>query len=182
MPATERKDELGRPLGVVHRDLHPSNVLVSYDGAAKLIDFGIAKAATKVYETRTGVIKGTYGYIAPEALAGSAPVDRRADVFALGILLYEMCVGVHPYDVSDEPNLLSRILEARYRRPSEVRPDVPADLDAIIAKCLAPAPDGRPDDVAAVIVALLDAPGVRRRTLDLLNGGTPVEDAVASLR
>ncbi|MCZ7681979.1 MAG: serine/threonine protein kinase [Sandaracinaceae bacterium] len=150
----ERKDELGRPLDIVHRDLNPANVIVSYDGAVKLIDFGIAKAATKVYETRTGVVKGTYGYIAPEQLLGETPVDRRADVFALGILLYEMCAGVHPYDVSDEPNLIDRVLEARYRRPREVRPDIAPELDDLIARCLKPRPAGRPDDMAVVIEAL----------------------------
>ena len=150
----ERRDEVGRPLDIVHRDLNPANVLLSYDGAVKLIDFGIAKAATKVYETRSGVIKGTYGYIAPEQLAGTTRVDRRADVFAMGILLYEMCVGHHPYDVSAEPNLVDRILEARYRRPREVRPDIPRDLDRLIASCLTPHPEGRPDEMAEVIDAL----------------------------
>jgi len=150
----ERRDEVGRPLNIVHRDLNPANVMVSYDGAIKLIDFGIAKAATKVYETRSGVIKGTYGYIAPEQLVGTTPVDRRADVFALGILLYEMVVGQHPYDVSDEPNLIDRILEARYRRPRDVRSDVPRDLDRLIASCLAPHPEGRPDDMGEVIDAI----------------------------
>ncbi|MGE0786458.1 MAG: serine/threonine-protein kinase [Sandaracinaceae bacterium] len=149
-----RRDEVGRPLNIVHRDLNPANVLVSYDGAVKLIDFGIAKAATKVYETRTGVIKGTYGYIAPEQLVGDTPVDRRADVFALGILLYEIVVGQHPYDVSDEPNLIDRILEARYRRPRDIRGDVPRDLDELIARCLSPLPEGRPQDLAEVIDAL----------------------------
>ncbi|MCA9606094.1 MAG: protein kinase [Myxococcales bacterium] len=152
--AHERRDEVGRPLDIVHRDLNPANVMVSYDGAVKLIDFGIAKAATKVYETRAGVIKGTYGYIAPEQLVGNTRVDRRADVFAMGILLYEMVVGQHPYDVSDEPNLVDRILEARYRRPREVRPEVPRDLDRLIASCLTPHPEGRPDDMGELIDAL----------------------------
>jgi serine/threonine protein kinase len=169
----ERKDELGRPLSIVHRDLNPANVMVSYDGAVKLIDFGIAKAATKVYETRAGVIKGTYGYIAPEALTGTKPVDRRADVFALGILLYELCVGDHPYDVSDEPNLIQRIVEARYRRPSEVRRDVPKDLDRIIAACLAPSPEGRPADVAEVIDGLAKHLGEQRMV--------PTQHAIAKL-
>ncbi len=150
----ERRDEVGRSLDIVHRDLNPANVLVSYDGAVKLIDFGIAKAATKVYETRAGVIKGTYGYIAPEQLIGTTKVDRRADVFALGILLYEMCVGAHPFDVSDEPNLIDRILEARYRRPRDVQSDIPRDLDRLIASCLTPHPEGRPDDVGVLIEAL----------------------------
>ena len=169
----ERRDELGRSLDIVHRDLNPANVIVSYDGAVKLIDFGIAKAATKVYETRTGVIKGTYGYIAPEQLVGNTPVDRRADVFALGILLYEMCVGEHPYDVSDEPNLVDRILEARYRRARTVRPDIPADLDRLIASCLAPHPEGRPDTVGVVIEGLAAHLGEQRMV--------PTQHAIAAL-
>ncbi len=169
----ERRDELGRPLDIVHRDLNPSNVMVSYDGAVKLIDFGIAKAATKVYETRSGVVKGTYGYIAPEQLAGTTPVDRRADVFALGILLYEMCVGAHPYDVSDEPNLIDRILEARYRRPRQVRPDIPPDLDRLIASCLTPHPEGRPADMATLIEALAAHLGA--------HGMVPTQTAIAAV-
>jgi serine/threonine-protein kinase len=146
-------DEYGRPLNIVHRDLNPANVMVSYDGAVKLIDFGIAKAATKVYETRTGVIKGTYGYIAPEQLSSKtrSKVDHRADVFALGVLMYETCVGKHPFDASDEPNFLDRILNAAYKRPSEVVPGFPPALDRLIARCLAPHPNGRPESVDEVI-------------------------------
>ncbi|MCS6800117.1 MAG: protein kinase [Myxococcota bacterium] len=156
------RDEHGRPLRVVHRDLNPANVMVSYEGAVKLIDFGIAKAATKVYETRTGVIKGTYGYIAPEQLSRTAPVDHRADLFALGVLLYEMCVGQHPYDTSDEPDPLHRVLSARYQRPRRIAPSFPRDLDRLIASCLAPHPDGRPADMHAVIEALVEAMASRR--------------------
>ncbi len=157
-----RRDELGRPLNIVHRDLNPANVMVSYDGAVKLIDFGIAKAATKVYETRTGVIKGTYGYIAPEQLTRTAPVDHRADVFALGVLLYEMCVGEHPFDVSDEPNLIDRILNASYKRPRQVVPSFPKVLDRLIASCLSPHPEGRPDDVPALIGSITRYMGERQ--------------------
>lgn len=146
-----RRDELGRPLRIVHRDLKPANIIVSYDGAVKLIDFGIAKAASKVYETRTGVIKGTYGYIAPEQLARGASVDHRVDVFAMGVILYEMCVGAHPFDISDEPNLLERILNARYVRPRKASPEIPKSLDKLIASCLAPHPEGRPEDMNALV-------------------------------
>ncbi len=151
--AHARRDELGRPLGIVHRDLNPANVMVSYDGAVELIDFGIAKAATKVYETRTGVIKGTYGYIAPEQLRREK-VDHRADVFALGVLLYEMLVGRHPFDVSEAPDLFDTIRRANYRRPREVAPEIPEALDELVARCLSPTPEGRPGDVRAVIDAL----------------------------
>ena len=146
-------DELGRPLGIVHRDLNPANVMVSYDGAVKLIDFGIAKAARKVYETRTGVIKGTYGYIAPEQLSSQTgmPLDHRADVFALGILLYECCTGHHPFDASENPDLLERIIKASYKRPRDIVSDFPPDLDELIARSLSPDPDSRPASVAEMI-------------------------------
>ncbi|QQR89465.1 MAG: serine/threonine protein kinase [Myxococcales bacterium] len=150
------KDDLGRPLRIVHRDLKPANIIVSYDGAVKLIDFGIAKAASKVYETRTGVIKGTYGYIAPEQLAHGSPVDHRVDVFALGIILYEMVVGEHPFDTSDDPDLLDRILNARYTRPRKLVPTIPRSLDKLITQCLAPHPEGRPEDMASLIEQLLN--------------------------
>ncbi|MEM9195277.1 MAG: serine/threonine-protein kinase, partial [Myxococcota bacterium] len=147
------RDEIGRPRGIVHRDLNPSNVILSYDGAAKLIDFGIAKASSKVHETRTGVIKGTFGYTAPEQLTGK-PVDPRADIFCLGVLLYESCCNRHPFEASDEPDLLQRILNADYRRPSEVDSSIPSELDALISKCMAPKPEQRPKSMEAVIEGL----------------------------
>jgi len=149
-----RRDELGRLLNIVHRDLNPANVMVSYDGAVKLIDFGIAKTARRVYETRTGVIKGTYGYIAPEQFTHAAPVDHRADIFALGVIIYEMCVGKHPFDVEDERQLMERIFSARYKRPREVNRGISPALERIITECLAPHPEGRPDNVRALISRL----------------------------
>ena len=87
--AHERRGASGAPLGIVHRDVTPSNVIVSYDGSVKLIDFGIAKADGRATHTRTGFIKGKVGYMAPEQVRGYA-VDRRSDVFALGVLAYEL--------------------------------------------------------------------------------------------
>jgi serine/threonine protein kinase len=151
------KDDLGRPLEVVHRDLNPTNVLVSYDGAVKLIDFGIAKAATKVYETRTGVIKGTYGYIAPEQLTGrrKSHVDHRADIFAIGVLLYEIGTGLHPFETSTEPNPLDRLLKAAYRPPTDVRPDFPERLMEVVTRSLSPKPEDRPGSVDELIDAVV---------------------------
>ncbi len=150
------RDDHGRPLQIVHRDLNPANVLVGYTGAVKLIDFGIAKSMTKVYETRTGVIKGTFGYIAPEQLSGEGVVDHRADVFALGVLLYEMCVGAHPFDATDQLNRIEDILNANYKPPSAVSPGFPRVLNELIVRCLCPSPDGRPATMRAVIDQMTD--------------------------
>ncbi|MGF1464758.1 MAG: protein kinase [Sandaracinaceae bacterium] len=149
-------DDLGRLRPVVHRDLNPSNVIVSYDGAVKLIDFGIAKAASKVYETRTGVFKGTFGYSAPEQILAQRDVDHRADVYAFGVLLYELCTGQHPFDHGDAPDLTDRLLAASYRRPWELRRDLPDDLDSLIVQCLEPVPKERPPSIRSVIGSLTE--------------------------
>lgn len=146
-----RRDDNGRPLRIVHRDLNPANVIVSYDGAVKLIDFGIAKAATRRHETRVGIVKGTYGYMAPEQLTADVPLDLRADVFTLGIVLYEMCTGEHPFDGSDLVSMLTRMLQGDYAKPSTIVLTFPPLLERLIRKCLAGDPMRRPADVGELI-------------------------------
>ncbi|MCA9602556.1 MAG: serine/threonine protein kinase [Myxococcales bacterium] len=158
----EARDEFGRPLHVVHRDLNPTNVMVAYNGAVKLIDFGIAKAAIRVYETRQGVVKGTYGYIAPEQLDGKRTIDARADLFSLGVLMYEVCTAELPFGPGTAPNLLERILNGQYRRPSRVNPDFPAALEPLIERCLAPDPDARFSSMREFITHLSEYMASRR--------------------
>src|SRR5207245_6800846 len=86
------KDHTGRDMNIVHRDVSPANVLVSFEGEVKVIDFGIAKAANKATKTQAGILKGKFGYMSPEQVRG-LPLDRRSDVFALGVVLYEMLAG-----------------------------------------------------------------------------------------
>lgn len=148
----DRRDESGRPLRIVHRDLNPANIIVSWDGAVKLIDFGIAKGALRRNETRVGVVKGTYGYMAPEQLTGDSPIDHRADVFALGVVLYEMCTGKHPFEDTNLVGLLTRIVTSNYVKPRRLVPEIKPDLEKLIIRCLAPSPAGRPDDVATVLI------------------------------
>ncbi|MBX5483797.1 MAG: protein kinase [Myxococcaceae bacterium] len=135
-------DEQGVPLNVVHRDISPDNVLVSFNGQVKLVDFGIAKAANAVSTTRTGTIKGKYAYMAPEQLMG-AGADGRIDVYATGVLLYELLTGSRPFQAPTEPALIAAILNNRPQPPRERNPALPEEIEAIILKALEKDPDRR---------------------------------------
>jgi serine/threonine protein kinase len=137
--AHERSDETGRPLGIVHRDVSPSNVLCSYEGAVKLADFGIAKAtqaATK--EPGTDALRGKLSYMSPEQLAGE-PLDRRSDLYSLSVVLYELTTGELPYGpANNEFMAVKRALgELPPRPPSSLRPGYPRELERIVLRGLA---------------------------------------------
>jgi len=134
--AHRKKDARGRPLTIIHRDVSPQNVLVSFEGEVKLVDFGIAKAALRAYETESGIIKGKFYYMSPEQARGE-PLDHRTDVFSLGIVLYEMLTGDLLYKDDDDASLLSRVRKADIAPPSTLRPDIPRALDNIVMKALA---------------------------------------------
>jgi serine/threonine protein kinase len=126
----------GRPLGIIHRDVSPSNVFLSYSGAVKIGDFGIAKAATRE-KTATGILKGKFGYMAPEQVIG-AKIDHRADVFASGILLYELLTGHRLFSGRNELKVLEKVRDARIEpRPREYRPDLSEELEGIVLRALA---------------------------------------------
>jgi hypothetical protein len=133
--AHEAHDASGASLEIVHRDVSPSNVLISYQGAVKLVDFGVAKAAHVVSETREGIIKGKYGYMSPEQCLG-APLDRRSDIFAVGILLWEMTVGRRLYKLSGDLATLQRVVYVDAPRPTRFMPDYPPRLEAIVMRML----------------------------------------------
>jgi eukaryotic-like serine/threonine-protein kinase len=128
-------DQRGRPLRIIHRDVSPSNIIVSYAGEVKLCDFGIAKATLSQVTTKTGVIKGKVKYMSPEQALGRK-LDHRSDVFSLGSCLYEMLTRVPPFTASNEPDLLIKVRDAKYRPISELAPGTPADLEAIADRCL----------------------------------------------
>jgi len=131
----------GGLLHVVHRDISPPNILVSMQGQAKVSDFGIAKARHQLHErTKTGEVKGKFAYIPPEQISGS-PVDRRADVYAMGCVLYVASLGSRPF--GNGADALRKILLNQYKLPSAVRPGFPEPLQAIIVKALAPSPAAR---------------------------------------
>ncbi|MFL5319623.1 MAG: serine/threonine protein kinase [Myxococcaceae bacterium] len=146
-------DEEGTPLHVVHRDMSPDNVLVTFGGEVKVVDFGIAKASNAVTTTRTGTLKGKYAYMAPEQLLGKA-VDARADIFAVGVMLYELLTGMRPFRASTEPALIQTILSADPKPPHEVNSNVPVELSEVVLKALQKDPRQRFRDAEQMSVAL----------------------------
>ena len=136
------RDSAGRPYGIVHRDISPQNILVTLDGGVKIIDFGIAKAAGRAQHTRTGALKGKCSYMSPEQAAGE-PVDARADIFALGIVLHELLTGRRLFKADDDAQTLARVRECLVPPPSQIDPGIDPALDAIVLKALAKEPARR---------------------------------------
>jgi len=132
--AHEKKDGSGAPLGIVHRDISPSNVLVTFDGGVKVVDFGVAKVAN--VSTTAGTLKGKIPYMSPEQCR-SAPLDRRSDVFSIGTMLWELTCGRRLFQADNELALLSVVARGEATPPSEIRPDYPPSLEAIVLKALA---------------------------------------------
>jgi serine/threonine-protein kinase len=135
--AHELADYENRPLEVVHRDVSPHNVFVTYTGEAKVIDFGIAKAADASSLTRTGIIKGKLSYMSPEQ-ASALPVDRRADVFATGVMIWEAAAGQRIWKGLEEIAIMHRLVTGEIPRLRDARPDASPVLDQICARALAP--------------------------------------------
>jgi serine/threonine-protein kinase len=140
--AHELVDIDNRPLGVVHRDATPHNVFVTYDGQVKVVDFGIAKAMDSSLETRTGELKGKVAYMPPEQ-ASAQRVDRRADVFALGVMVWEAAVGRRLWKGLNEVAIMHELLTGSIPSPRSVDPRVPPELDAICKRALATRADDR---------------------------------------
>ncbi len=135
-------NEEGQPLHIVHRDISPSNLYVTYQGQVKVLDFGIAKAASRLVQTRTGVVKGKYIYMAPEQAQGKE-VDRRSDVFSLGVSLYESLTNVRPFARENDLAVLNALLQGDFMPPASLRRDIPPELEAVVLKAMALRPEDR---------------------------------------
>ncbi|MCB9604624.1 MAG: serine/threonine protein kinase [Sandaracinus sp.] len=151
--AHEARGQDGQPMQLVHRDVTPHNVLVTFDGHVKLTDFGVAKAAGRLTKTVTGTMKGKMAYASPEQLAGEE-LDRRSDVFALGVVLWEACTATRLFRGASDAETVQRILSGRRQPIGAHRDDVPAALEEVAARALAQDPEDRYPTAAAMADAL----------------------------
>lgn len=147
------QDFEGNDLGLVHRDVSPHNVFLTYDGQIKLLDFGIAKLSTSHVETATGVIKGKLRYMPPEQITGDG-VDRRSDLFAVGVMLWEAATGQKMWANASEANIMNAVLNGEIPPPSSVQPDVDPELEQIILRALQVDQDARYSTAAEMQAAL----------------------------
>ncbi|MGA1840927.1 MAG: serine/threonine protein kinase [bacterium] len=132
---SKKNDKSGKPLGIVHRDISPQNILISFTGEIKISDFGISKSRSEPSLTQPGVIKGKYSYLSPEEALGK-PVDHQTDIFALGIVFYEILSGTRLYKFDNPADSLRSIPEKTIVPIKELRPDIPEGLNKIVMKCL----------------------------------------------
>ena len=151
--AHEATTENGERLDIVHRDVSPQNMLVGVDGASHILDFGVAKAASRVHTTENGQIKGKLTYMAPEQLRG-ADLDRRVDVFAAGIVLWELITGQRLFARGDPGATVTAVLSGFVKPPSTHRPEVSPELDKLVLKALAPNREDRFASAREMAIAL----------------------------
>src|SRR5713226_897970 len=140
--AHQKADLQGQPLGIVHRDVTPENIFVSFDGGVKVLDFGIAKAANQVEMTRAGEIKGKLSYMSPEQCMGK-PLDHRSDIFSLGVVLYEWVTGFKLFTGESDVAVLKSITDGKIYKPSYFKADVPEQIEQILMRALEKDPEQR---------------------------------------
>jgi len=174
--AHEKRRPDGSLLNIVHRDVSPSNVIVTYDGSVKLLDFGVAKAATSTIKTRTGTLKGKISYMSPEQAKG-ASVDRRSDIFSLGIVLWEMITTTRLFRGENDLATLQLIINVAPKKPSEVNPECPKELERIVLKALSQDPAMRFQTAHALAIELEDLV----RQLQLMQSTTALSLYMATL-
>ena len=173
--AHERRGPDGTPLGIVHRDVSPSNIMIGYDGAVKLLDFGIAKATNRSVETQSGIIKGKFAYMAPEQCRGR-DVDRRSDVFSLGIILYEVSTQHRCFRADSDFDTMHRIVTGDVVRPTRLVPNYPPALEAIVMKALAVDPNQRYQSAGQLLEAIESFAVASRMSLSTMGLGRFMRD------
>lgn len=151
--AHEFTGDRGEALQVVHRDVSPQNIIITYDGAVKLVDFGVAKAKGRLHETRAGLIKGKFGYMSPEQVDGRE-LDGRSDLFALAEVIYELLLQRHPFHANADMEVLRRILDEDPPDPRELQPDFPEGPARILVRALNKDPADRFPSARAMEAAL----------------------------
>ncbi len=140
--AHDKCDASGQPLGIIHRDVTPSNILLGESGEVKLLDFGIAKARSRVHQSISGTLQGKFIYMSPEQADGRA-IDQRSDLFSLGLILYELLTHVRPFEGDGEPEILRNARECTVSPPSLYRPELDPELDALVMQALGKDPNTR---------------------------------------
>ena len=163
--AHEATDEEGVPLGIVHRDVSPHNVIVSYKGSVRVIDFGIAKARQVGGQTKTGSLRGKLAYMPPEQARSARTVDRRADLYGVGLVLWELLTFRRVFDADTDIAILNQIRNPEIVPPSQLAPSVPKALDDAVMRTLANDPDQRPATGALLQRALAEAVPAALRVL-----------------
>jgi hypothetical protein len=148
--AHEHRDVEGNPVEVVHRDVSPTNVMVTFDGRVKLLDFGIARVTEHTQQTRAGTLKGKMGYMSPEQCRGER-VDRRSDVFGLGILLYELAVGRRAFYADNDYAVIGKVVDGAYVRPGRAVQGFPPELEVVIVRALEVDTERRYPTAAALV-------------------------------
>jgi serine/threonine protein kinase len=167
--------ETGQPLGIVHRDISPPNILLSKNGEVKLVDFGLAKANTQIESTDQGVVKGKFSYLSPEAASG-LDVDSRADVFAVGILLWEMFTGKRLFYGDSDYQTVELVRQARVPSIAQHNPEIEAEIEQVVRKALARDPDERYQNAADLGDALAQYLFSRRMKVTARDISTLVKD------
>ncbi len=173
--AHERRAPDGTPLGIVHRDVSPSNLMIGYDGAVKLLDFGIAKATQRSVETQSGIIKGKFAYMAPEQCRGR-DVDKRSDVFSLGIILYEVTTQHRCFRADSDFDTMHRIVTGDVVRPTRLVQGYPQALEAIVMKALAIDASQRYQSATFLLEALESFAVASRMSLSTMSLGRFMRD------
>ena len=140
--AHTRCDTEGRSLGIIHRDVNPKNIMVSFEGEVKLIDFGLARAAQRLHDTAPETIKGKFAYMSPEQAYGK-PLDHRTDIFSAGIVLFEMLTHLNPFDADSDLGTLEKVRKADMIRPRSLMAEIPEELEEIFTRALARDPEER---------------------------------------